>query len=180
MTLAFWVGYAAAELAAGGGASARDPACFGQARVSTRPRCRCSIPGAGAPRSDTSGRWRVTTGLGQHGSARGRLYLCAWPRRGACHQAARRLLRHRAVRRLCGLQAIGSIAGAAAAPRHSPSAGRIGEGGSMRSRKPGEPRSRRKRSRIAALYQSRSESAAAAPTNAKPCAKHRASRSSML
>jgi transposase len=62
-TLDFWVGYAREELAPVV-ARLRTSCSPRSSSLSMRHRFRCSIPVAGAPRSDTSGRWRATTGRG--------------------------------------------------------------------------------------------------------------------
>ena len=101
--LAFWVGYAAAEL---------EPLYLAPAR--TDPRLRQDRgrrdEGAGArsrPRSGQAGlllgdRPRRST-LGRDRSAGHRFHLRAGPRGSACAQAARRLLRRGAMRRLLSL-----------------------------------------------------------------------------
>ena len=103
-TLAFWVGYAAAELSrcTCGCASSFWPPPRSR---STRRRCRCSIPAAAAPRQGYFWADRPRRpALGRARSAGRRLHLRARSRRGPRAQAARALSRHRAVRRLCCLQ----------------------------------------------------------------------------
>jgi transposase len=102
-TLAFWVGYAAAEI------------------TPVVARLRALVRGAGVRRRDSRSRARPRAGpdeegllldhrarrppLGWDGPAGGGLQLRPGPRAGACRAAARRLSRHPAVRRLHDLQA---------------------------------------------------------------------------
>ena len=168
MTLASWVGYAAAELAP----------VVARLREILLGSVKLAVDETPVPVLDP-GRGRTKIGYfwsmarddrpwGSEDPPAVDLQLCARPRRGARDQAARRLLRHRAVRRLCGLQAIGSTAGATAAPQHSPSAGRTGEDDSMRSQSGASPdRAGSARAHCCALCRSRSGSAGAAPRNAR-------------
>ena len=103
-TLAFWVGYAAAELAP---VYEQLKACL---LVLGQDRCgRDNGPRAGSGKGPDEDRLLLGDCPRRPAMARPRaagrcLYLRAGPRRGACAEAARQLYRHRAMRRLRRLQ----------------------------------------------------------------------------
>ena len=95
-TLADWVGRAAFALAAGARPAARAAARNRPSCSPTRRRCRCSIPGAAAPRRASCGPMRATSGRGAAATPPAVAYrLCAGPQACAAGPASRRLQRHR-------------------------------------------------------------------------------------
>ena len=145
LVLAFWVGYAAAELVP---LVARlREILLGSVKLAV-DETPVPVLDPGRGRTKTGYFWSIARDDGRGAASDPPavvLQLCAGSRRRACDDAARGLSRHRAVRRLCGLQAIGSTAGARR-PRDPGLLLGHGGGGSMRSPKPDQRRSPRKRS----------------------------------
>ena len=152
-TLAFWVGYAAAEL----------KPLYLRLRELIVGSAKIAVDETVAPVLDP-GRGRTKKGyfwaiarddraVGRNRSARRRLHLCTGPRRRPRAEAARDLSRHRAMRRICGLQEHCRRTRISASHHARLLLGTSAKTSSSTSRRAAPRRSRAKPSmRIAALY----------------------------